>query len=73
MRARTLVERATAELKASDAIDHWQKGREKWEAEDLLIHVHGGEWPGGSAKVRPKEAERFEALVQRRALGEPIP
>ena len=73
MKARTLLDHAVADLKASAAIDHWQKGRERWEAEDLMIHVHGGTWPGNGAKVRPKDAERFRELVQRRVAGEPIP
>ncbi|MEX0983855.1 MAG: HemK/PrmC family methyltransferase [Actinomycetota bacterium] len=73
MKARTLLDRAVADLKASEAIDHWQRGRERMEAEDLLIHVHGGEWPGKAASVKPKVAARFEELVRRRVLGEPIP
>jgi release factor glutamine methyltransferase len=73
VKARTLLDHAVADLKASAAIDHWQKGRERWEAEDLMIHVHGGTWPGNGAKVRPKDAERFRELVRRRVAGEPIP
>jgi release factor glutamine methyltransferase len=73
VKVRTLLDAAVADLMASDAIDHWQKGRERMEAEDLMIHVHGGYWPGKKAKVRPKDAERFRALVARRVVGEPIP
>jgi release factor glutamine methyltransferase len=73
VKARTLLERAVADLKASDAIDHWQKGRERIEAEELLIYVNGGEWPGKDAKVRSEDADRFLALVERRTAGEPIP
>ncbi len=73
MKARTLLDRAVADLKASEAIDHWQRGRERMEAEDLLIHVHGGEWPGKAASVQPKVAAKFEELIARRVIGEPIP
>jgi release factor glutamine methyltransferase len=59
-------------LKASPAIDHWQKGRERIEAEDLLAYVVG-ELPPPRAKVSGKKAARFEALIDRRATGEPIP
>jgi hypothetical protein len=45
MKARKLIKNAVAELKASEAIDHWQKGRERIEAEDLLAFVMGGEEP----------------------------
>ena len=39
MKARALIRNGTARLKDSPAIDHWQKGREKIEAEILLIDL----------------------------------
>ena len=72
MKARTLLDEATATLKASPAIDHWQKGRERIEAEDLLAFVLG-DLPSNGTPVGPKKTARFRALVDRRAEGEPIP
>lgn len=66
------MKRAVATLKASEAIDHWQKGRERIEAEDLLMHVVGDE-PDPSDEISGKDGRRFFALVDRRASGEPIP
>ena len=67
-----MLARAVKQLKASPAIDHWQKGRERIEAEDLLSHVLGVE-PEPGDEVSGKDRRRFEALVDRRAAGEPIP
>ena len=41
MKARKVLDDAVKVLKASTAIDHWQRGRERLEAEDLLWHVLG--------------------------------
>jgi len=60
------------QLKASPAIDHWQRGRERIEAEDLLTYVLG-EDPEPSGEVSGKDRRRFEVLIDRRATGEPIP
>jgi len=73
MKARKLVNDAVVTLKASDAIDHWQKGRERIEAEDLLGYVMGGEEPEPDEKISAEDVATFEALVARRATGEPIP
>jgi release factor glutamine methyltransferase len=59
-------------LKASPAIDHWQRGRERMEAEDLLWHVLDRE-PVLSEEVSDTDRRTFERLVRRRATGEPIP
>jgi release factor glutamine methyltransferase len=67
-----LLDQAVRTLKASRSIDHWQKHRERWEAEDLLMHVLGGE-PDPRDDVAPKARRRFEEMVGRRAAGEPIP
>jgi release factor glutamine methyltransferase len=67
-----LLDQAIRTLKASPSIDHWQKHRERWEAQELLWHVLGGE-PDPHDDVSPKDRRRFEDMVQRRATGEPIP
>jgi release factor glutamine methyltransferase len=72
VRVRTLLDEAVAVLKASPSIDHWQRGRERIEAEDLLWHVLGEE-PDPRDDVSPADRRRFDRLVRRRATGEPIP
>ena len=59
-------------LKASPSIDHWQRGRERMEAEDLLWHVLDHE-PELSEEISDADRRTFERLVRRRATGEPIP
>lgn len=71
MRVRTALREAVEVLKASAAIDHWQRGRERIEAEDLLWHVLGEE-PDPADELTPAERRRFDRLVRRRATGEPI-
>jgi release factor glutamine methyltransferase len=73
MKARTLIREAIRDLKSSPAIDHWQKGRERLEAEDLLAFVCAGEEPHPSDDVSKKRAARFRDLIARRVTGEPIP
>src|SRR5207244_11125531 len=73
MRARKLIKTAVAELKASEAIDHWQKGRERIEAEDLLAFVMGGDEPDPDDRIGNAERDAFEGLIARRATGEPLP
>ena len=72
VKAARLLTRAEATLKASPAIDHWQKDRERIEAEDLLLHVLG-EDPDPDEEIPSSARREFEALVARRAEGEPIP
>ena len=67
-----LLDQAIQTLKASPSIDHWQKHREKWEAQELLWFVLDGE-PDPRDEVSAKDRRRFEAMVARRATGEPIP
>ena len=67
-----LLDQAIQTLKASPSIDHWQKHREKWEAQELLWFVLDGE-PDARDEVSAKDRRRFEAMVARRATGEPIP
>jgi release factor glutamine methyltransferase len=73
VKARKLVDQAVKTLKASPAIDHWQKGRERIEAEDLLMHAMDGEEPDPTDDIPGRVRRRFEAMVRRRATGEPIP
>ncbi|HEX5937254.1 MAG TPA: HemK/PrmC family methyltransferase, partial [Actinomycetota bacterium] len=70
--ARLVLSRAVKQLKASPAIDHWQRGRERIEAEDLLWHVLDEE-PDPRREVSDRDRRAFERLVRRRATGEPIP
>jgi release factor glutamine methyltransferase len=72
MEARRLLSRAVETLKASDSLDHWQKGRERLEAEDLLRYVVGDD-PEPRDQIGGKDRRRFEAMVARRATGEPLP
>ncbi len=67
-----LLDQAVRTLKASPSIDHWQKHRERWEAQELLMHVLGEE-PDLHDDVPPKARRQFEEMVERRAVGEPIP
>ncbi len=72
MKARKVLDEAVATLKASPSIDHWQKGRERIEAEDLLGFVVGEELDPTDA-ISDRDRRTFERLVARRAEGEPIP
>ena len=72
MKARKVLADAVEVLKASPAIDHWQRGRERIEAEDLLWHVLDHE-PEPGEKVSDADRRTFDRLVRRRAKGEPIP
>jgi release factor glutamine methyltransferase len=73
MKARALIKDGIASLEASEAIDHWQKDREKIEAEDLLAFVMGGEEPEPGERIPDRERKEFLELIARRATGEPIP
>jgi release factor glutamine methyltransferase len=72
LKARRVLDDAVTILKASPAIDHWQRGRERMEAEDLLWHVLDRE-PELSDDVSDTDRRTFARLVRRRATGEPIP
>ncbi len=73
VKAHKLLDQAVTTLKASPSIDHWQKGREKIEAEDLMSHAMGGEEPRPNEEIPTKVRKRFDAMVERRVTGEPIP
>jgi len=72
LKARKVLDDAVKVLKASHAIDHWQRGRERIEAEDLLWHVVGEE-PDPNDDMSAEDRRTFDRLVRRRATGEPIP
>ncbi|HEX7248081.1 MAG TPA: HemK/PrmC family methyltransferase [Actinomycetota bacterium] len=71
MEARRVLAHAVEQLVASPAIDHWQRGRERIEAEDLLGYVLGDE-PEPGDEVSGANIRRFSELVARRVTGEPI-
>jgi release factor glutamine methyltransferase len=72
MKASRLLRPAVRTLKASPAIDHWQKDREEIEAEELLAHAMGVDEVDPDDEVPRKVAARFERMVDRRATGEPV-
>jgi release factor glutamine methyltransferase len=72
MKVSEVLADAVRTLKASPAIDHWQRGREKIEAEELLCFALGVEDPEPAREVTAAERRRFLRLVERRAAGEPV-
>jgi release factor glutamine methyltransferase len=72
MRASEALERSVATLKASTAIDHWQRGRERIEAEDLLQHALGVDEYRPDLEVPAGARRRYERMIARRAAGEPV-
>jgi len=71
MKARALIRQGTTRLKDSPAIDHWQKGREKIEAEILLFDLLGEE-PDADDRISAKDQRTFEEWIERRYTGEPV-
>jgi release factor glutamine methyltransferase len=71
MKARTMIRNGAARLKGSPAIDHWQRGREKIEAEILLIELLG-DAPDPDDEISASKQRRFEAWIERRFTGEPV-
>ena len=72
MRVGDLIERGERTLIESPSVDHWQKGRERMEAEELLEFVLG-DLPDDDENVPPSARRRFERMIARRATGEPVP
>ena len=72
MKASDVLTDAVATLKASTAIDHWQRDREEIEADELLSYALGVD------RIDPKEdvpagvRRRFDRMIARRATGEPV-
>ena len=72
MNAAELLDRAVERLEASTAIDHWQKDRELIEAEDLLAHALGVDDFDEDDEIPERVRRRFDAMIERRATGEPV-
>jgi release factor glutamine methyltransferase len=72
MNAGEVLAGATRTLKASPAIDHWQKGREEIEADDLLCYVLGVDHLDPDQEISAAARRRFERLIARHATGEPV-
>ena len=72
MNAQELIDEAEDRLLSSPALDHWQKGRERIDAEDLLTEILGDEWTARDEIPAPA-ARRFRRLIERRYAGEPVP
>jgi release factor glutamine methyltransferase len=70
MKAREAIKEGEAVLLASDAIDHWQKGREMIEADDLLAHAFAREY-SKKEEVPKKVLARYRRYIERRSTGEP--
>jgi len=70
MDAEGLLDWAERILVESDAIDHWQKGRERLEAEELLEDVLGHEFYLDDDIPLEQQAD-FEKAIVRREKGEP--
>ena len=72
VKTRKALREAERTLKASPAIDHWQKGRERIEAEELLDFS----WPATrrpTTELPGSVRREFDGLIARRATGEPVP
>ncbi len=69
--AHEAIRRGQKILRGSPAIDHWQKGRERIESEELLGFVLGEE-PGGEQELPERDRRSFMELIERRASGEPV-
>jgi release factor glutamine methyltransferase len=72
LEADDLLERAESMLVASPSIDHWQRDRERIEAEELLAHALGHDFDLDD-DIPAATARKFDVLIERRATGEPIP
>jgi release factor glutamine methyltransferase len=70
--ASQILDRAVETLRASPAIDHWQKDREVIEAEDLLCHALGVDDVEPDTEVPSAARRRFDRMIARRAEGEPV-
>ena len=72
MHAAELLSDAVRTLRASSAIDHWQKDREEIEADDLLCFALGVEDVDPDDPVPAGARRSFERMIARRASGEPV-
>lgn len=69
--AALLIREAERRLRASPAIDHPHRGKERIDAEELLAFTLAGE-PGPTADVGAAAERRFRRLLDRREAGEPV-
>jgi release factor glutamine methyltransferase len=72
MNASKVLSDAVARLKASTAIDHWQRDREEIEADELLSYALGVDRIDPKADVPAGVLRRFDRMIARRATGEPV-
>ena len=72
MKANDILSDAVARLKASTAIDHWQRDREEIEADELLSYALGVDRIDPKADVPAGVRRRFDRMIARRATGEPV-
>jgi release factor glutamine methyltransferase len=72
MNASEVLADAVVRLKASTAIDHWQRDREQIEADELLRFAMGVDRVRSSDEVPPAVRRRFGHMIDRRASGEPV-
>jgi release factor glutamine methyltransferase len=72
MKASEVLTDAVATLKASTAIDHWQRDREEIEADELLSYALGVDRVDPKADVPYAVRRRFDRMIARRATGEPV-
>src|SRR5436190_11423014 len=72
MRAGDLIDAAEKTLVESKYVDHWQKGRERIEAEELLDFVLD-RVPDDDDEIPAPAARRYRTLVAKRATGMPVP
>jgi release factor glutamine methyltransferase len=71
-KAKEVLTDAVVTLKASTAIDHWQRDREEIEAEELLAYALGVDHVAPNDEVPPNVRRRFDRMIARRASGEPV-
>ena len=72
MNASEVLADAVDTLKASTAIDHWQRDREQIEADELLRFAMGVDRVRPRDQVSPAVRRRFGRMIERRADGEPV-
>ncbi|MFM7719070.1 MAG: N5-glutamine methyltransferase family protein [Actinomycetota bacterium] len=72
MKASRLLAEGVAALKRSKAIDHWQRGREAIEAEELLLWAIRGDEYDPHEEFGPAVERTFRGYIRRRAAGEPV-
>jgi len=66
------IQTAERELKASDAVDHPHRGKERVDAEDLMIFALGTTEFDDDDDLPPAAERTFRRGVERRLTGEPV-